>query len=52
MRVCPLFFASTADLEDFVCRPDRCALAYDGTCSITSIAHSLESLQNKLRDDA
>lgn len=46
MKICPLFFASTADLEDFMCRPDRCAWAYEGGCAITSIAQSLETMMD------
>lgn len=44
MRVCPLFFASAADLEEFECRLDRCAWACNDTCAVVSIAASLNAL--------
>ena len=42
-KICPLFFSSSADLEEFVCRPDRCAW-WDidrECCALVSIAYSL-----------
>lgn len=43
-KVCPLFFAGTAGMEEFECRPDRCAWAYDGGCAITVLARALDGL--------
>lgn len=43
-RVCPLMFTSTADLEDFICRPDKCAWAYNGGCAITALAQRLDAI--------
>lgn len=45
-RICPLFFSSGADLEEFECRPDRCAWWEEerGRCALVSIAQSLSSL--------
>ena len=43
-KICLLFFSSGADLDEFECRPDRCAWAYEGGCAFVSIARSLDSL--------
>lgn len=51
MRVCPLFFSSTANLEEFVCRPDRCAWAYKGGCAIAAIACCLESMVDRQTEE-
>lgn len=44
-KICPLFFSSPADLEDFECRPDRCAWAYNGGCALVKIADALAGLE-------
>lgn len=49
-KICPLFFASGADLEEFDCRPDRCAWAFDGGCAVTAIARRLDEINGSLDD--
>ena len=44
-KICPLFFSSSADLDDYVCRPDRCAWAYNGGCALVMIADALAGLK-------
>lgn len=44
MGICPLFFTSAADLENFDCRPDRCAWSDGEACAIVRIAESLDAL--------
>ena len=46
-KVCPLFFASGADLDDFECRPDLCAWAYEDGCAVTTLARCLDGLNEK-----
>ena len=46
-KICPLFFSSAADLEDFECRPDKCAWAYDGGCAVTTLARCLDGINEK-----
>lgn len=43
-RICPLFFSSGADLEEFECRPDRCAWAYGGKCAMLTLARCLDDM--------
>lgn len=43
-KICPLFFASPVDDIEMVCRPDRCAWAFDGYCAVIAIARSLDDL--------
>lgn len=45
-KICPLMFTSTADLEDFECRPNRCAWACGTDCALVAIAHALEELND------
>ncbi len=46
-KICPLFFTSTADLEEFECRPDRCAWAYENRCAVTALARFLDKLSQE-----
>ena len=49
-KICPLLFASAADIEDFECRPDRCAWwdRLAGTCCLVSGADNIREAANQL----
>ena len=60
-KICPLLFASSADIEDFECRPDRCAwwnksanacAIAANACAIAAGSAALLSIGNSLEEIA